>query len=80
MTDKHNDIEMIQERDVPVRMRDGIHLSVDVYRPSAAGRYPVLFASALHNKDIQGPEISEVLPPQPAYAPLWFGPLGSGLN
>ena len=56
MTDKHYDIEMIQERDVPVRMRDGIHLSVDVYRPSAAGRYPVLFASALHNKDIQGPE------------------------
>ena len=78
MTDKHNDIEMIQERDVPVRMRDGIHLSVDVYRPSAAGRYPVLFASALHNKDIQGPDISEVLPPQPAYAPLWFGPLEAG--
>ncbi len=55
MTEKHKDIEMIQERDVPVRMRDGVHLSVDVYRPSAAGRYPVLFASALHNKDIQGP-------------------------
>jgi predicted acyl esterase len=54
VTEKHSDIEMIQERDVPVRMRDGVHLSVDVYRPSAAGRYPVLFASALHNKDIKG--------------------------
>ena len=26
MTEKHNDIEMIQERDVPVRMRDGVQL------------------------------------------------------
>jgi predicted acyl esterase len=51
MTEKHNDIEMIQERDVLVRMRDGVHLSVDVYRPTAPGKYPALFASALHNKD-----------------------------
>jgi putative CocE/NonD family hydrolase len=69
---------MIQERDVPVRMRDGVHLSVDVYRPTAPAKYPALFASALHNKDSQGPDISEVLPPQPAYAPLWFGPLEAG--
>ena len=55
MTEKHNDIEMeIQERNVPVTMRDGIHLSVDVYRPSAAGRYPVLFASSLHKRVSRG--------------------------
>ena len=49
-----------------------------VYRPAAQGRYPVLYASALHNKDLQGPDIAEVLPPQPAFAPLWFGPLEAG--
>src|SRR5258708_1197378 len=78
MTEKHIDIEMIQERDVSIAMRDSTRLSVDVYRPSAPGKYPVLYASALHNKDIQGPDISEGLPPQPAYAPLWFGPLEAG--
>ncbi len=46
---------MIEERDISVAMRDGTRLAVDVYRPDAAGKYPVLYASALHNKDIQGP-------------------------
>jgi putative CocE/NonD family hydrolase len=30
------------EREVPVRMRDGVVLRADVWRPSAAGRFPVL--------------------------------------
>ena len=42
---------MIEERDIIVAMRDGTRLAVDVYRPDAPGRYPVLYASALHNKD-----------------------------
>src|SRR5580692_40226 len=66
---------MIQERDIPVVMRDGTRLVLDVYRPDAAGRYPVLYACSLHNKDLQGPNIADVLPPQPAHAPLWFGPI-----
>jgi hypothetical protein len=70
MSGVQRDIEIIQDRDVAVRMRDGVHLSVDVYRPAGQGRYPVLYASALHNKDMQVPEIAEVLPPQPAFAPL----------
>jgi len=78
MSGMPHDIEMIQERDIAVRMRDGVHLSVDVYRPAGQGRHPVLYASALHNKDMQVPEIAEVLPPQPAFAPLWFGPLEAG--
>ena len=69
---------MIQERDVMVRMRDGIHLAVDVYRPKAEGRYPVLYACAVHNKDLQRPEIAEALPPQPAYASLWYGVIEGG--
>ena len=69
---------MIQERDLIVTMRDGVRLAVDVYRPDGEGRHPVLYAAALHNKDLQGPEIADVLPPQPAHAPLWFGPIEAG--
>ena len=69
---------MIEERDIPVVMRDGTRLVLDVYRPGATGRYPVLYACSLHNKDIQGPDIADVLPPQPAHAPLWFGPIEAG--
>jgi uncharacterized protein len=69
---------MIEERDLRIRTRDGVHLALDVYRPDGAGPYPVLYASALHNKDMQGPDMADVLPPQPAHAPLWFGPLEAG--
>ena len=69
---------MIQERDLIVTMRDGVRLAVDVYRPDGEGQYPVLYAAALHNKDLQGPDIADVLPPQPAHAPLWFGPIEAG--
>src|SRR5262245_66599013 len=30
------------ERDVPARMRDGVMLYADVYRPATPGRYPVI--------------------------------------
>jgi predicted acyl esterase len=75
---KSRDETMIEERDISVAMRDGTRLAVDVYRPDTAGSYPVLYASALHNKDIQGPDIADILPPQPAHAPLWFGPIEAG--
>src|ERR1700734_1618808 len=69
---------MIEERDITVAMRDGTRLVLDVYRPDEPGRYPVLYACSLHNKDIQGPDIADVLPPQPSHAPLWFGPIEAG--
>jgi putative CocE/NonD family hydrolase len=69
---------MIEERDVRIAMRDGTRLALDVYRPESEGRFPVLYAAALHNKDMQGPDIADVLPPQPANAPLWFGPIEAG--
>ena len=37
---------MIEERDISVAMRDGTRLAVDVYRPDAPGKYPVLYAAA----------------------------------
>jgi predicted acyl esterase len=69
---------LIEERDISVKMRDGTRLALDVYRPDKSGRYPVLYAAALHNKDMQAPDVADMLPPQPAHAPLWFGPIEAG--
>ncbi len=69
---------MIRERDVSVPMRDGVKLSVDIYRPDTKDRLPALLAFAIYNKDFQGPDVAESLPPQPAWAPLWTGPLEAG--
>ena len=69
---------MIAQRDTQIAMRDGTRLMIDVYRPDGPGPFPALYAAALHNKDMQGPDIADVLPPQPANAPLWFGPIEAG--
>ena len=47
---------MIEERDLSVAVRDGRRLAVDVYRADAPGRYPIVCASALHNKDMLATE------------------------
>jgi predicted acyl esterase len=39
------------ERDVPVRVRDGTVLRVNVFRPAAEGRYPVLMCAHPYGKD-----------------------------
>jgi putative CocE/NonD family hydrolase len=70
--------EMLRETDTAVPMRDGVKLSVDVYRPPASGRFPALLAFAVYNKDIQGPAWAETLPPQPAWTALWMGPMEAG--
>jgi len=69
---------MVKERDVMVKMRDGVKLCVDVYRPDAPGRFPALLAFAIYNKDFQGPDMAEAVPPQPAWSPLWMGPMEAG--
>jgi uncharacterized protein len=68
----------IAEKDVAVPMRDGVNLSVDVYRPKAGGKFPALLAFSIYNKDLQGPDVAEALPPQPAWSSLWAGPLEAG--
>ena len=35
-------------------------------------------AFAIYNKDIQGPDMAEALPPQPAWSTLWTGPMEAG--
>ena len=69
---------MLSERDVHVPMRDGVRLCADVYRPDTAEPVPALLAFAIYNKEIQGPDVSATLPPQPAWSPLWTGPLEAG--
>ena len=64
--------------DVMVPMRDGVKICVDVYRPEASGKFPALLAFAIYNKDFQGPDMAAALPPQPAWSPLWTGPLEAG--
>jgi uncharacterized protein len=40
------------ERDVPARMRDGVTLYADVYRPDAHGRFPVLLLRRPYGKHL----------------------------
>jgi uncharacterized protein len=69
---------MISEKDVTVAMRDGINLSIDIYRPDSTERFPALLAFSIYNKDLQGPNVAKTLPPQPAWSSLWAGPLEAG--
>lgn len=73
-----SDHGMIVERDVAVPMRDGVNLSVDIYRPDTADKFPALLAFSIYNKDLQGPDVAKTLPPQPAWSSLWAGLLEAG--
>ncbi|MFZ2013430.1 MAG: CocE/NonD family hydrolase, partial [Nocardioides sp.] len=39
------------EPNVPVKMRDGVVLHADIYRPKADGQFPVLLQRTPYNKD-----------------------------
>jgi uncharacterized protein len=69
---------MISEKDLAVPMRDGVNLSVDIYRPDASEKFPALLAFSIYNKDLQGPDVARALPPQPAWSSLWAGLLEAG--
>ena len=45
--------EMKVTKDVFVTVRDGVRLSVDIYRPDAEGRFPSLLALSCYGKDVQ---------------------------
>jgi hypothetical protein len=47
---------MIEERDVRIPMRDGVRVALDVYRPEGEGPFPVLYATSMHNEDLQAPD------------------------
>ena len=43
--------KMIMEKDVPVKMRDGVTLYVNVFRPLKAGKFPVVMSACVYGKD-----------------------------
>ncbi len=45
------------ENDVPVKMRDGITLRADIYRPDAEGEFPILLKRTPYNKSGSGREM-----------------------
>ncbi|HZN31237.1 MAG TPA: CocE/NonD family hydrolase, partial [Xanthobacteraceae bacterium] len=46
--------------------------------PATDDKLPALLAFAIYNKDFQGPDMAEAMPPQPAWTPLWTGPQEAG--
>ena len=44
---------VIVEHNVPVKMRDGVILRADVYRPAAPGKYPVLLTRTPYDKTFE---------------------------
>lgn len=52
------------ERDLPVRMRDGVELRANVYRPSEGGPWPVVMSAHPYGKDaLPRPFLGGYLPP-----------------
>jgi putative CocE/NonD family hydrolase len=62
------------EKDVYFKMRDGIRLASDVYRPDGDGKFPALISLSPYGKEHQ--RIG--LPPQPSGSPLWDGTVEAG--
>ena len=54
-------VGVIVERDVRVRMRDGVHLAATVCRPEGEGRFPVVMCVTVYGKDF-GPHEYSTLP------------------
>ena len=42
--------EIVVERGIDVRMRDGVVLRADIYRPRAEGKFPVILERTPYNK------------------------------
>jgi uncharacterized protein len=42
--------KVIVQQNVPVKMRDGVTLRADIYRPNASGKFPVLLERTPYNK------------------------------
>lgn len=43
--------KMLMEKDVPVKMRDGVTLYINVFRPDKPGRFPVVISADIYGKD-----------------------------
>ncbi|MEC0111202.1 CocE/NonD family hydrolase [Paenibacillus taichungensis] len=55
--------EVIMEKDVPIKMRDGVTIYVNVFRPNKPGKFPVVMSMDPYNKD--------GLPPYETFRQVW---------
>ena len=51
--------DILVEQNIPARMRDGVTLYADVYRPTSSGRFPVLLTRTPYGKDLM---LSNIFP------------------
>lgn len=56
-------MSLIFEDNVPARMRDGVTLKADVYRPAAPGRYPLLLVRSPYGKERDRVFLASILDP-----------------
>ncbi len=52
---------IIIEQNVPAKMRDGVTLFADVYRPAEQGQFPVLLTRLPYGKDLALPKMFELM-------------------
>ena len=62
------------ESDVYVKMRDGVRVAVDIYRPDQEGKFPALLAKSNYGKGVQAIK----MPSQPPGTPLYLPPIEAG--
>ena len=64
------------EKDIYIKMRDGIRLAADIYRPDSDEKFPALLAFSPFGKELQA--LTLTLPPQQRPNPLWDGSIEAG--
>ncbi|MDO5531394.1 CocE/NonD family hydrolase [Sutterella sp.] len=52
--------DILLERDVPVKLRDGVTIYTDVFRPVGDGKYPALLAWSPYGKEVGGQMLDDV--------------------
>ncbi|OCT15153.1 acyl esterase [Paenibacillus pectinilyticus] len=62
-TANYGNQQMIMEKDVPITMRDGITIYVNVFRPDKPGKFPAVMSLDPYNKD--------GLPPYEIFRTVW---------
>ena len=64
------------DKNIFVKMNDGVRIALDVYRPDAKGKFPALLGMSAYGKDLQ------VLPLKTQSkgnnSQLWDGPIEAG--
>ncbi|MFB7641557.1 CocE/NonD family hydrolase [Peribacillus butanolivorans] len=67
---------MIITKDVRIKMRDGVHIAADIYRPEGTEKVPALLALSPYGKELQAQALT--LPPQARPSHLWNGAIEAG--